>query len=104
MAFLYGLGSTHRPLVYGYQVLTIPVLNGYQTCQKCAPYGHAMIECRGAGLLLGVNRAPVLGATKAVEHGMTEFLALQWLNMLPEQPDEYELVMTLLRTKNQALA
>lgn len=53
-------------------------------------------------LLLSAHASPVFGAAKAVEHEVAAFLALQRLGLLSEQPDEYELVMTLRVTKAKA--
>lgn len=53
-------------------------------------------------LLLSAHALPVFGAAKAIEHEVAAFLALQRLGLLAEQPDEYELVMTLRITKAKA--
>lgn len=54
--------------------------------------------------LLHAHASPVFGAAKQIEHEVAAIKALQRLNAISAEPDEYELVMALRVTKAKARA
>lgn len=53
-------------------------------------------------LLLSPHTTPVFGSAKSIEHEVAAIKALQELQILGQEPDEFELVMTLRITKQKA--